>query len=77
MYDFSDYNALYSASLSNKIFVFILTAFSTWDCSYLILRILSVILFIILILLFNFIIFGTIIRGGLSIEEGVLSFCTA
>ena len=32
MYEFCSSNALYSASLSLRMFVFLLTSFGTWDC---------------------------------------------
>ena len=34
MYGFCSNNALYSASLSFTIFIFILNPFNTWDCNY-------------------------------------------
>ena len=34
MYGFCNNNALYSASLLFKMFIFLLTSFETWDCHY-------------------------------------------
>ena len=34
MYGFCSSNALYSTSLSFRMFIFLLTPFDTWDCYY-------------------------------------------